>query len=65
MQEVVVIHGKTLEARQAQMLPALRGLQKSLISVHEDLSDLCSTNLYMLQYLCTAPSPLSLAPVTP
>ncbi|KAG0576923.1 hypothetical protein M758_5G111300 [Ceratodon purpureus] len=64
-QEVVAIHGKTLEARQAQMLPALRGLQKSLISVHEDLSDLCSSNLYMLQYLSAAPSPLSLAPVTP
>lgn len=65
MQEVVVIHGKTMEGRQAEMLPSLRTLQKSLITIHEDLSELCSSNLYMLQYISTAPSPTSLAPVTP
>jgi len=50
-QEVVVIHGKTMEGRQAEMLPSLRTLQKSLITIHEDLSELCSSNLYMLQYI--------------
>jgi hypothetical protein len=65
MQEVVVIHGKTMEGRQAEMLPSLRTLQKSLITIHEDLSELCSSNLYMLQYISTAPSPTPLAPVTP
>ena len=36
------------------MAPALRSLQKALTRIHDDLSSMCESNLYTLDYLCTA-----------
>ncbi|KAL3685326.1 hypothetical protein R1sor_003348 [Riccia sorocarpa] len=55
-QEICVAHGRTILTKNKELLPLLRSLQKSLTRMHEDLSSVCSTNQYLLQYVCSAPA---------
>ncbi|CAM6092951.1 unnamed protein product [Calypogeia fissa] len=55
-QEICVAHGRSILTRNKELLPGLRALQKSLTRMHEDLASVCSTNHYLLQYLCSAPA---------
>ncbi|BBM99000.1 periodic tryptophan protein 2 [Marchantia polymorpha subsp. ruderalis] len=55
-QEICVAHGRAILAKNKQLLPLLRSLQKSLTRLHEDLSSVCSANQYLLQYVCSAPA---------
>eukprot|EP00897_Mesotaenium_endlicherianum_P009036 jgi/Mesen1/8160/ME000438S07262 len=55
-QEVFVIHGKSLGAHSVKsLLPSLRGLQKGLTRLHDDLAQSCASNQYLLQYLTSVP----------
>lgn len=56
-QELCKVHGHTIQQHCKDYLPALRSLQKSLTRLHQDLSDTCSSNEYLLRYLCTPSFP--------
>lgn len=58
-QEVCRAHGRTIQLHNKELLPPLRALQKTVTRLHEDLSTCCSSNQYLLQYLCSAPNPKS------
>lgn len=51
-----------LQGLQPSAAPALRGLQKVLSQLHDDLAGPCDDNLYTLQYLAAA-KPQIAAPV--
>ncbi|KAL6497063.1 U3 snoRNP protein [Orobanche gracilis] len=51
--EICKAHGNTIQQNSRNLLPALRSLQKSVTRLHQDLADTCSSNEYMLQYLCS------------
>ncbi|KAJ4849893.1 U3 snoRNP protein [Turnera subulata] len=53
-QELCKVHGNTIHQNSRNLLPALKSLQKAITRVHEDLADTCSSNEYMLRYLCSA-----------
>lgn len=52
VQALCLRHGPAIQASPGAALPALRGLQKALTRLHEDLSSTCESNLYTLDYLC-------------
>ncbi|KAL2653450.1 hypothetical protein R1flu_021578 [Riccia fluitans] len=58
-QEICMAHGRTILTKNKELLHLLRSLQKSLTRMHEDLASVCSTNQYLLQYVCSAPAPVS------
>eukprot|EP00250_Pteridium_aquilinum_P004303 c14523_g1_i1 orf=130-3006(+) len=64
-QELCRAHGRTIQLRNREFLPALRALQKTITRLHEDLAGFCNSNHYLLQYLCSAPSSTSLSVDTP
>ncbi|XP_074574086.1 periodic tryptophan protein 2 [Curcuma longa] len=46
-------HGNAIQQNSRSLLPALRSLQKSISMLHQDLTDTCSSNEYLLRYLCS------------
>uniref|UniRef100_A0A0E0A1P8 Small-subunit processome Utp12 domain-containing protein n=1 Tax=Oryza glumipatula TaxID=40148 RepID=A0A0E0A1P8_9ORYZ len=53
-QELCKIHGNYIQQNSRALLPALKSLQKSITRIHQDLADTCSSNEYMLKYLCSS-----------
>ncbi|KAF8406971.1 hypothetical protein HHK36_006092 [Tetracentron sinense] len=52
-QELCKAHGHSIQQSSTSLLPALRSLQKAITRIHEELADACSTNEYLLRYLCS------------
>ncbi|KAG8379867.1 hypothetical protein BUALT_Bualt07G0134000 [Buddleja alternifolia] len=52
-QELCKAHGNSIQQNSRSLLPALKSLQKSITRLHQDLADTCSSNEYMLRYLCS------------
>ncbi|KAK6914986.1 WD40 repeat [Dillenia turbinata] len=53
-QELCKTHGLYIQQNSRSLIPALKSLQKAITRLHQDLSDTCSSNEYLLQYLCSA-----------
>lgn len=53
-QEICKVHGDFLQKNSHSLFSDLRYLHKSLTRLHQDLSDMCSSNEYLLRYLCSA-----------
>lgn len=51
-QELCRIHGNCIQQNSRNLLPALKSLQKAITRSHQDLAEMCSSNEYMLRYLC-------------
>lgn len=56
LQELCKAHGTAIQQKSRDLLPALKALQKAITRIHQDLADTCSSNEYMLRYLCSATS---------
>jgi periodic tryptophan protein 2 len=54
LQELCKVDGIYIQQNSRTLLPALKSLQKSITKIHQDLADTCSSNEYMLKYLCAA-----------
>ncbi|KAL2493510.1 periodic tryptophan protein 2 [Abeliophyllum distichum] len=52
-QEICKAHGHSIQQNYRNLLPALKSLQKAITRFHQDLADTCSSNEYMLRYLCS------------
>lgn len=52
-QELCKAHGNFIQQNSRSLLPALRSLQKSITKLHKDLMETCSSNEYLLQYICS------------
>ncbi|KAK6124932.1 hypothetical protein DH2020_041343 [Rehmannia glutinosa] len=52
-QELSKAHGNSIQQNSRNLLPALKSLQKAITRLHQDLADTCSSNEYMLRYLCS------------
>ncbi|KAF6164535.1 hypothetical protein GIB67_025361 [Kingdonia uniflora] len=52
-QEICKAHGHSIQQNSRNLLPALRSLQKTITRLHQDLADTCSSNEYLLRYLCS------------
>ncbi|KAF5453210.1 hypothetical protein F2P56_028127 [Juglans regia] len=52
-QELCKAHGNSIQQNSRNLLPALKSLQKAITRIHQDLADTCSSNEYMLRYLCS------------
>ncbi|XP_010537974.1 PREDICTED: periodic tryptophan protein 2 homolog [Tarenaya hassleriana] len=52
-QEICKAHGSSIQRNYRNMLPSLRSLQKAITRAHQDLADMCSSNEYLLRYLCS------------
>lgn len=55
-QELCKIHGNSIQQNSRNLLPSLKSLQKAITRIHQDLADTCSSNEYMLRYLCSTSS---------
>ncbi|CAM8882854.1 unnamed protein product [Rhodiola kirilowii] len=55
-QELCKVHGSSIQSNSRSLLPSLKSLQKSITRLHQDLANTCSSNEYMLQYLCSSNS---------
>lgn len=53
-QELCKAHANSIQQNSRNLLPSLKSLQKSITSIHQDLADTCSSNEYMLRYLCSS-----------
>ncbi|GAB4842053.1 U3 snoRNP protein [Ancistrocladus abbreviatus] len=53
-QEICKAHGSSIQQNSRNLLPAMKSLQKAITRLHQDLADMCSSNEYMLKYLCSA-----------
>ena len=52
------MHRRTLEKEGSRhLLPAMRAIQKGVTRVHEDLTQSCGANTFLLQFLISAPLP--------
>lgn len=52
-QELCKSHGNSIQQNSRNLLPSLKSLQKAITRLHQDLADTCSSNEYMLRYLCS------------
>ncbi|KAJ9692558.1 hypothetical protein PVL29_011551 [Vitis rotundifolia] len=52
-QELCKAHGHSIQQNSRNLLPSLNSLQKAMARLHQDLADTCSSNEYLLRYLCT------------
>ncbi|KAK1264557.1 hypothetical protein QJS04_geneDACA015656 [Acorus gramineus] len=52
-QELCKAHGNFIKQNSRGLLPALRSLQKAITRLHQDLAETCSSNEYLLKYLCS------------
>ncbi|KAG0456274.1 hypothetical protein HPP92_024062 [Vanilla planifolia] len=57
-QELCKVHGNFIHQNSRNLLPSLRSLQKSITKLHQDLMNICSSNEYMLRYLCSTSTKL-------
>lgn len=55
-QELCKVHGTSIQQNCQNLIPALKSLQKAIIRLQEDLTDVCSSNESKLRYLCTTSS---------
>uniref|UniRef100_A0A5B7C0R6 Small-subunit processome Utp12 domain-containing protein n=1 Tax=Davidia involucrata TaxID=16924 RepID=A0A5B7C0R6_DAVIN len=55
-QELCKVHGHSIQQNSRNLLPALKSLQKAITRLHQDLADTCSSNEYLLRYLCSTSS---------
>ncbi|XP_076921668.1 periodic tryptophan protein 2 [Bidens hawaiensis] len=55
-QELSKCHGHLIQQNSRNLLPSLKSLQKAITRLHQDLGDTCSSNEYMLRYLCSTTS---------
>ncbi|KAK9281854.1 hypothetical protein L1049_004760 [Liquidambar formosana] len=55
-QELCKAHGHYIQQNSRSLLPALKSLQKAITRLHQDLADTCSSNEYLLRYLCSTGS---------
>lgn len=53
-QEICKTHGHSIQQNSRNLLPALKSLQKAITRLHTDLADTCSSNEYLLRYLCSS-----------
>ncbi|KAL9314527.1 hypothetical protein ACSQ67_019979 [Phaseolus vulgaris] len=53
-QELCKAHGNSIQQNSRNLLPSLKSLQKAITKIHQDLADTCSSNEYMLRYLCSS-----------
>ncbi|PHT47229.1 hypothetical protein CQW23_11437 [Capsicum baccatum] len=53
-QELCKIHGYSIQQNSRKLYPALKSLEKAHTRLNQDLADTCNSNLYRLQYLCSA-----------
>lgn len=53
-QELCKAHGNSIQQNSRNLLPSLKSLQKAITRIHQDLADTCSSNEYMLRYLCSS-----------
>ncbi|XP_061344011.1 periodic tryptophan protein 2 isoform X2 [Gastrolobium bilobum] len=53
-QELCKAHGNSIQQNSRNLLPSLKSLQKAITTIHQDLADTCSSNEYMLRYLCSS-----------
>ncbi|CAA6666031.1 unnamed protein product [Spirodela intermedia] len=52
-QELCKVHGDFIQKNSHSLFTALKYLHKSITKLHQDLSDMCSSNEYLLRYLCS------------
>ncbi|KAL7139996.1 hypothetical protein ABFS83_09G090900 [Erythranthe nasuta] len=52
-QELFKAHGDSIQQNSRKLSPAMKSLQKAITMLHQDLADTCSSNEYMLRYLCS------------
>ncbi|KAJ0076070.1 hypothetical protein Patl1_34448 [Pistacia atlantica] len=52
-QELCKTHGNSIQQNSRNLLPSLKSLQKAITRIHQDIADTCSSNEYMLRYLCS------------
>ncbi|CAL5327694.1 unnamed protein product [Camellia sinensis] len=52
-QELCKAHGQYIKQNSRNLLPSLKSLQKAITRLHQDLAETCSSNEYLLQYLCS------------
>lgn len=52
-QELCKAHGNSIQQNSRNLLPSLKSLQKAITRIHQDLAETCSSNEYMLRYLCS------------
>ncbi|KAL0547504.1 hypothetical protein IC582_017440 [Cucumis melo] len=52
-QELCKVHGTYIQQNSRNLLPALKSLQMAITRTHQDLADMCSSNEYLLRYLCS------------
>ncbi|KAJ4718323.1 periodic tryptophan protein 2 [Melia azedarach] len=52
-QELCKTHGNSIQQNSRNLFPSLKSLQKAITRIHQDLADTCSSNEYMLRYLCS------------
>lgn len=55
-QELCKVHGNSIQQNSRNLLPALKSLQKAITRTHQDLAETCSSNEYLLRYLCSSSS---------
>ncbi|KAF4399740.1 hypothetical protein G4B88_022823 [Cannabis sativa] len=55
-QELCKVHGNSIQQTSRNLLPSLKSLQKAITRIHQDLAETCSSNEYMLRYLCSSSS---------
>uniref|UniRef100_A0A1D1ZDQ3 Periodic tryptophan protein 2 n=1 Tax=Anthurium amnicola TaxID=1678845 RepID=A0A1D1ZDQ3_9ARAE len=53
-QEVCKLHGNFIQQNSHSLSTALRSLHKAIMRLHQDLADMCSSNEYLLRYLCSS-----------
>ncbi|KAF2297613.1 hypothetical protein GH714_000197 [Hevea brasiliensis] len=53
-QELCKAHGNSIQQNSRNLLPYLKSLHKAITRIHQDLADTCSSNEYLLRYLCSA-----------
>ncbi|XP_024525039.1 periodic tryptophan protein 2 [Selaginella moellendorffii] len=54
--ELCTVHGRTIQSKNRELMPALKSLLKSIASLQEQLATAASKNDYLLHYLCSAPT---------
>lgn len=52
MQEICKHHGSFIQQNSRSLIASLRSLQNAITVLHQDLSDVCSSNQYYLKYVC-------------
>lgn len=54
LQAICTAHGAVIHGSTSSIQTPLRNLQRIIAQIHDQLSSVCSSNVYSLQYLCQA-----------